>query len=65
MIVLCVHTINTATSRDRELSYNTHGENELELSANRAEPKNQAELVPGPDPDKIKNFKFFFTKNQT
>ena len=27
---------------------------ELELAANRAEPENQAELVPGPDPDKIK-----------
>ena len=28
---------------------NTRGE--LELAANRAEPENQAELVPGPDPE--------------
>ena len=34
---------------------NSHGEHELELAANRAEPENQAELVPGPEPDqKIK-----------
>ena len=41
---------------------NTHREHELELAANRAEPENQAELVPGPDPDKIKMFKLFFQK---
>ena len=41
---------------------NTHREHELELAENRAEPENQAELVPGPDPDKIKNFKIFFKK---
>ena len=34
-------------------------EHKLELAANRAEPENQAELVCGPDPDKIKNFTFF------
>ena len=34
---------------------NTRGEFELEFAANRAEPENQAGLVPGPDPDqKIK-----------
>ena len=38
----------------------TPGEHELELAANWAEPENQAEPVPGPAPDKIKNFKFFF-----
>ena len=30
------------------------------MAAKQAEPENQAELVPGRDPDKIKNFKFFF-----
>ena len=32
---------------------NTREELELELAANWAEPVNQAELEPGPDPDKI------------
>ena len=41
---------------------NTHGDHELEVAANRAEPENQAELVPGPDADPKKNFKFFFFK---
>ena len=41
---------------------NTHGEHELELAANRAEPENQAELILGPNPDKTK-IKFFFSKN--
>ena len=41
---------------------NTHREHELELAANQAKPKNQAELVPGPDPDPKINFKFFFQK---
>ena len=41
---------------------NTHIEHELELAANQAKPKNQAELVPGPDPDPKINFKFFFQK---
>ena len=41
---------------------NTHIEHELELAANQAKPKNQAELVPGPDPDPKMNFKFFFQK---
>ena len=36
------------------------GQHELVLAANRAEPENQAELVPGPDPAKIKNVKKFF-----
>ena len=39
---------------------NTCGE--LELAANQAEPENQAGLVPGPDPDQIKNFAIFFQK---
>ena len=39
---------------------NTRGQ--LELAANWAEPENQAEFVPGPDPEKILNFKFFFQK---
>ena len=30
------------------------------MAAKQAEPENQAELVPGSDPDKIKNFNFFF-----
>ena len=41
---------------------NTHGEHELELAANWAEPENRAQLVTGPAPDKMKNFKFFFQK---
>ena len=41
---------------------NTHRELELELAANWAEPENQIELVPGPEPDKIKNFKITFYK---
>ena len=32
------------------------------MAAKQAEPENQAELVPGRDPDKIKKFKFFFQK---
>ena len=44
---------------------NTRGELELELAANRAEPENQAELVPGLDPDQKYKFKNFFSKNQT
>ena len=36
---------------------NTGGE--LELAANRAEPENQAEAVPGPDHDKTKKCNFF------
>ena len=39
-----------------------HGEFESKLSANRAEPENQAGPVPGPDPDQKKNFEFFFQK---
>ena len=30
------------------------------MAAKQAEAENQAKLVPGRDPDKIKNFKFFF-----
>ena len=41
---------------------NTSRELELELAANWAEPENQAELVPGPDPDPKKNSNFFFKK---
>ena len=41
---------------------NTHGEYELEHAANLAEPGNQAGVVPGPDVDRIKNFKIFFQK---
>ena len=37
---------------------NTHGEHELELAANWAEPENQAEIVTGPDPDKFEKFNF-------
>ena len=46
---------------------NTHGEHELELAANQAEPENQAGLVPGPDPDpkKISNFIFQKIKSAT
>ena len=40
----------------------THGEHELELAANWAKPENQAELVPGAAPGKIKNVKIFFQK---
>ena len=29
----------------------TRGELELEFAANQAEPENQADLVPGPDPE--------------
>ena len=35
---------------------------ERELAQNQAEPENQAELVPGPDPEPKKNFKIFFQK---
>ena len=35
---------------------------ELDHAQNQAEPENQNELVPGPDPDKIKNFKNNFQK---
>ena len=41
---------------------NTHGEHELELAANQAEPENQAGLVPGLDPEPKKILKFFFQK---
>ena len=41
---------------------NTHGQHELELAENRVAPENQAELVPGPDPDKIENVIFFLQK---
>ena len=37
------------------------GQHELVLAANRAEPENQAELVPGPDPDKKKLQNLFST----
>ena len=30
------------------------------MAAKQAEPENQAELIPGRDPDKIKKFNFFF-----
>ena len=40
--------------------FNICGKHELELAANQAEPENQAEDIPGPDPDKMKNFKIFF-----
>ena len=39
---------------------NNHGEFELKLAANRNQPENQAQFVPGPDPAKIKNFKIVF-----
>ena len=42
---------------------NTHIEHELELAANWAEPKNQAEFAPGPDPEPKINLTFF-KKNQ-
>ena len=38
------------------------GSGQSTILAKRAEPVNQAELVPGPEPDKIKNFKIFFPK---
>ena len=41
---------------------NTCGKLELEFAANRGKPENQAELVPGRDPDKQKNFKIFIQK---
>ena len=41
---------------------NNRRELELEPAVNRAEPENQAGLVPGPDPDQIKNFEIFFQK---
>ena len=40
---------------------NTRGE--LELAANQAEPENQAEPVPGPDPDQKRKLQIFFSKN--
>ena len=49
-------------TRFQSKKLNTRKEHELELTANQAEPENQAELVPGPAPDKIKNFKIFFQK---
>ena len=39
---------------------NTHREFDLKLAANCIQPENQTELVPGPDPAKIKNVKKFF-----
>ena len=39
-----------------------HGEHELDHAKNQAEPENQAGLVPGRNPDQIKNFKIFFQK---
>ena len=41
---------------------NTRWYHELELAVNQAEPENQAGLVPGPDPDQIKNFEIFSQK---
>ena len=41
---------------------NIHRELELELAANLAELENQAELVPGPDPEKMKQIRIFFKK---
>ena len=35
---------------------------EYELATNQAEAENQASLVPGPDPDQMKNFKKVFKK---
>ena len=52
--------VNLNQGKFQAKKLNTHGE--LELAANQAEPENQAWLVPGPDPDQIKNFKFFFQK---
>ena len=37
---------------------------ELKLAANRAEPENQAELVPGPDPDQKLKLQILFSKIQ-
>ena len=45
--------------------FNICGQHELELAANWAEPENQAELEPGPDRDKVKNFKIFFQKTKS
>ena len=42
---------------------NTRGELELKLAVYQDKPENQAELVPGPDPDQ-KNISIFFSKNQ-
>ena len=44
------------------MKLNTRRDFEFELAANCAESENQAELVPGPDPDQKRNFKFFFQK---
>ena len=44
---------------------NSRGQLKRDHAQNQAEPENQAELVPGPDPGKIKNFKFFFKKIKT
>ena len=35
--------------------FNACKEHELDHAKNQAEPENQAGLVPGPDPDQIKN----------
>ena len=43
--------------------FNSRGEHELELAENQAEPENQAGLVPGPEHDPKKNFKYFFKKS--
>ena len=43
---------------------NTCGKIELEFAANRAKPENQAEFVPGRDPDKQKHFQNFYSINQ-
>ena len=41
---------------------NTHGEHELDLTANQTEPENQAGPIPGPDHGQNKKSKFFFQK---
>ena len=41
---------------------NTRREHELDHAQNQAEPENQAELVPGPDPDQKIKIQFFFKK---
>ena len=41
---------------------NTRVELELEFAANWAEPENQADLVPSPDPDQKIKFLIFFQK---
>ena len=38
---------------------NIHREYEFEIAAKWAEPKKRAELVPGPHPNQIRNFKIF------